>query len=178
MNIRKAHSEDVQAVVAIYDEIHTEEEAGHMTTCWIRNVYPTMCTAGDALDRGDLFVMENDGGEIVGAAIINQTQVDVYADGCWQQDAPAEEVMVLHTLVISPKQAGKGFGKTFVHFYEQYALENGCRFLRMDTNVKNVHARKIYAKLGYREAGVVPCIFNGIEGVQLVLLEKTLSDRS
>ena len=60
----------------------------------------------------------------------------------------------------------------------QYALENGCRFLRMDTNVKNVHARKIYAKLGYREAGVVPCIFNGIEGVQLVLLEKTLSDRS
>ena len=110
----------------------------------------------------------------VGAAIINQTQVDVYADGCWQQDAPAEEVMVLHTLVISPKQAGKGFGKTFVHFYEQYALENGCRFLRMDTNVKNVHARKIYAKLGYREAGVVPCIFNGIEGVQLVLLEKKL----
>ena len=40
------------------------------------------------------------------------------------------------------------------------------------TNEKNKKARALYNKIGYREAGVVPCIFNGIEGVPLVCLEK------
>ena len=44
----------------------------------------------------------------------------------------------------------------------------------MDTNARNVRARAMYAKLGYVEADIVPCVFNGIEGVQLVCLEKTL----
>ena len=54
------------------------------------------------------------------------------------------------------------------------ARETGRPFLRMDTNVKNTAARRLYARLGYREAGAVSCCFNGIPGVQLVCLEKTL----
>ena len=77
-------------------------------------------------------------------------------------------------VVIDPDTAGKGFGKQFVAFYEDYARQNGCRCLRMDTNSRNARARAMYRMLGYREAGIVPCVFNGIEGVELVLLEKTL----
>lgn len=58
--------------------------------------------------------------------------------------------------------------------YEQYALDHGCPCLRMDTNARNTAARKLYARLGYWEAGIVPCNFNGIPGVQLVCLEKVL----
>ena len=53
------------------------------------------------------------------------------------------------------------------------ALGN-CPYLRMDTNAKNQAARKLYARLGYWEADIVPCVFNGIPGVQLVCLEKTV----
>ena len=80
--------------------------------------------------------------------------------------------MVLHTLVISTSHSGKGYGKAFVAFYEPYAKEQGCPFLRMDTNAKNHAARSLYQKLGYKEIGIVPCNFNGIEGISLVLLEK------
>ena len=59
-------------------------------------------------------------------------------------------------------------------YYEDYARAKGCRVLRMDTNARNKRARAMYAGLGYREAGIVPTTFNGIEGVQLVLLEKAL----
>ena len=76
----------------------------------------------------------------------------------------------------APDAAGRGFGKQFVAFYEDYAIQNGCKVLRMDTNSRNLRARAMYGRLGYREAGIVPCVFNGIAGVALVLLEKMLNN--
>jgi len=173
MIFRKAAAEDIPAIAKIYEDIHTEEESGRTSIGWIREVYPTKKTAEASLLRGDLFVAE-DNGIIVGAAIINQLQVDVYEGAGWKFPAEDSEVMVLHTLVISPGVFGKGYGKAFVKFYEDYALSQNCPYLRMDTNARNTRARAMYGKLGYREIGIVPCIFNGIEGVQLVLLEKKL----
>lgn len=172
MIIRKAEEADIPAVAAIYEDIHTLEEAGETSIGWIRNVYPTEQTARKALERGDLFVLEDE--EIVGSAIINRIQVDVYAGAPWKYPANEEQVMVLHTLVISPKTARKGYGSRFVQFYEQYAREHNSPFLRMDTNARNLRARTMYRKLGYEEIAIVPCVFNGIDGVQLVLLEKRL----
>ena len=50
----------------------------------------------------------------------------------------------------------------------------GCLALRMDTNMRNVAAREMYAKMGFEEAGEVACSFNGIPGVTLMCLEKYL----
>ena len=38
----------------------------------------------------------------------------------------------------------------------------------------NMTARAMYKKLGYKEIGIVPTVFNSIPDVQLVLLEKYL----
>ncbi|MBQ8620177.1 MAG: GNAT family N-acetyltransferase [Clostridia bacterium] len=173
MTIRKAIPSDVSAVAAIYDAIHTAEEAGETTIGWVRGVYPTEKTADAALARGDLFVLEDDG-RIAGAAIINQSQCDGYETASWQYPAEDCEIMVLHTLVIHPAAARRGYGKAFVSFYEEYAREQGCRYLRMDTNERNARARAMYKKLGYREIGIIPTVFNGIAGVNLVLLEKAV----
>lgn len=170
---RKATPNDIDAIAAIYSQIHTAEEAGRATTGWQRAIYPTRKTAESAVAIGDMFVAELDG-RIVAAARINREQVDVYADVPWKYDAADDEVMVLHTLVVSPSVKGRGIGSAFVGFYEQYALENGCPVLRMDTNERNTAARALYKKLGYREAGIMPCVFNGIPGVGLVCLEKRL----
>lgn len=173
MTIRKAISSDVPCVSAIYDTIHTGEEAGLTTIGWVRGVYPTEKTAWAALERDDLFVLEENG-QILGAAIINQSQCDGYESAAWENPAQESEIMVLHTLVIAPDAARRGYGRMFVGFYEKYARQNGCRFLRMDTNVRNIRARAMYEKLGYKEIGVIPTAFNGIAGVNLVLLEKAL----
>lgn len=170
---RKATPNDIDAIAAIYGEIHTEEEAGRTTTGWQRAIYPTRKTAEDSVALGDMFVAEQDG-TVVAAARINREQVDVYAHVPWEHAAPDDEVMVLHTLVVSPTVKGRGLGSAFVAFYEQHAREKGCSVLRMDTNERNLAARALYKKLGYREAGVMPCVFNGIPGVGLVCLEKKL----
>ena len=169
--IRKAEYRDLDAVEGIYDELHQAEEEGRAVIGWLRNVYPVRSVAEKALERGDLFVLE-DGGSIAGAAIINRVQVDSYMGAPWEHDVPDDSVCVLHTLVISPRSAGQGLGRSFVDFYEAYAREQGCPELRIDTNARNAAARAMYRKLGYKEIAVVPTVFNGIPGVDLVLLEK------
>ena len=173
MVIRKATQNDIDAVEKLYDAIHTAEENGKQTIGWIRGIYPVRKTAEVALERNDLFVLE-DAGEIRGTGILNKIQVDSYAEGSWEHIAPDEQVCVLHTLVIDPDSAGKGYGRAFIEYYEAYALKIGCTELRIDTNARNTVARAMYKKHGYTEIGIVPTVFNGMEGVQLVLLEKYL----
>lgn len=172
--IRKANRGDISAVVDIYHQILDKEAAGECCTGWIRGVYPTESTALQALMREELFVevIEN---QVVAAARINGEQGPEYAECPWTFQAPDNEIMVLHTLVVSPSASGRGHGREFVHFYEEYAQKQGCTCLRMDTNKINTPARRLYKSLGYREAGIVPCCFHGIPNVQLICLEKKLS---
>ena len=171
--IRKATSGDAARITALYEAVHDGEEAGDITTGWKRGVYPTEATVHAALARGDLFV-ETDGGETVAVGVINRIPVPEYDDCPWQFAAAPEEIMVLHTLAVDPAVRGRGYARAFVRFYEEYAAAHGCRCLRMDTQVINTAARRLYASLGYCEAGVVGCVFNGIPDEKLVCLEKQL----
>lgn len=123
--------------------------------------------------RGDLYVCESEG-RVAASGILNQRQVDVYTEGRWAYAAEDRDVFVLHTLTVDPDLSGRGIGCAFVQFYEDTARALGCTVLRMDTNEKNAAARRLYARLGYREADIVPCAFNSIPNVRLVLLEKKL----
>jgi len=169
--IRKAVEGDIPAVAAIYEAIHGEEAAGRATTGWLPGIYPVRATAEEALRKDELYVLE-EAGAVLAAAKINREQVDVYADVPWLYAAAEDEVLVLHTLVVHPACKGRGLGSRFVAFYEELAREMGCPVLRMDTNERNLAARALYKKLGYREAGIMPCVFNGIPDVGLVCLEK------
>jgi GNAT superfamily N-acetyltransferase len=171
-----ATPDDIDAIEDLYDEIHDAEEAGSATVGWIRGVYPTRATALDALARGDLYVERDELGSIIASAIINSIQVPAYTLAAWRHQVADNEVLVLHTLVVSPSRARHGFGRAFVEFYEKTAAQLGCPELRIDTNARNSRARAMYASLGYKEVGIVPCTFNGIPDVQLVCLEKWLGE--
>ena len=173
MTFRIATMGDLDRIEEIYSRIHDEEEAGRATIGWIRAIYPTRATAEIAIRRGTMYVEEIDG-RVVAAAKIDQEQVPEYADAAWTADAPEDRVLVLHALVVDPAESGRGHATAFVRFYEDFAKKRGFPFLRMDTNERNTAARTLYRKLGYREIGIVSCVFNGIPGVRLVCLEKTL----
>ncbi len=172
--IRLATAADIDAVEAIYDEIHDAEESGAATIGWVRDVYPVRATAEAALGRGDLYVEEDASGNVAATAIINGTQVHEYADASWRHEAADDEVLVLHTLVVSPSHPRQGLGRAFIGFYEDLARQLGRPELRIDTNERNARARAMYAGMGYEEVSIVPCDFNGIPSIQLVCLEKWL----
>lgn len=172
---RTACEKDIECIAEIYDKIHTEEEQGRFTIGWKRGIYPIKDTALAALEQSELFVYEEEGC-ILGSAIINHTQNDVYSKGHWRYHAEGNRIMVLHTLAVNPEEGRKGVGGRFINFYESLAREKHCQVLRLDTSKTNSLARRMYAKHGYTEAGIVPCEFNGIGNVELVLLEKSLKE--
>ncbi len=53
----------------------------------------------------------------------------------------------------------------------KYAVEALSPYLCMDTNETNLRARAMCKSLEYKEIGMVPCKFNGIDSVNLVLLK-------
>lgn len=170
---RKAVPSDAAAIAAIYERIHDGEEAGRSSIGWRRGVYPTLATAERAIAEREMYVSEHEG-VLYAAGRINQKQEEVYYAVPWLYPAEDRDVLVLHTLVVDPPYAGKGEGSGFVAFYEAMARSMGCKVLRMDTNARNEKARRLYKRLGYREAGIMPCVFNGIPGVGLVCLEKKI----
>ena len=173
--IRKATREDLPRVIEIYEDVHTMEEMGDLVVGWQRDVYPTRWTAEDALIREDLYVLESPEGEIVATAIINNKQVaGIYDKAEWKYDAEDGEVLVIHTLAVSPNHMRKGYAAEFLRYYEAMATIGNCKALRLDTSARNRLARRIYESYGYREAAVMQSEFNGLEGVNIVLLEKKL----
>lgn len=169
--IHKATANDLEAVECLYGKMHDAKEAGLICTNWKRGVYPSRATALSALEQNSLFVME-EGGSLIGSAIINREQRDIYAGAAWEHIVPDNLVCVLHTMMILPEESGKGHGREFLAFYEQYAREHGCSELRVDTSEINLPARSMYAKHGYKEIGVAPADLNGIPDIRLVMLEK------
>ena len=170
---RKAVQGDLDAIVEIYSRTHDAEEAGLTTIGWKRKIYPTRETAQAALERDDMYVCEIDG-RVVATALINQLQVDVYEDAPWKFEAPNDKVLVIHTLCMEPTIKHQGIGREFIEYYENIARKMGCEVVRLDTNYANKVAQSFYKNLGYRHVDTVPTVFNGIEGVKLVLLEKKL----
>ena len=113
-------------------------------------------------------------GEIAATCRINAEQGEEYLGGDWSEDVPPEQVLVLHTMVVLPEYQGRGIAQFIVGEYAGMALQQGCTWLRLDTNRINTPARSLYRKLGFREAGEVLCTFNGLRHIHLVLLEKRL----
>ena len=61
----------------------------------------------------------------------------------------------LHRLAIHPDYQGQGLAKYFIDYVENYAKENGCLSVRLDTFSLNKKNNYLYSKLGYKKLGKI-----------------------
>ena len=60
------------------------------------------------------------------------------------------KVLWLEELYIEPDCRGRGLGKEFFAAAERYAAEHGFARIRLEVEPRNVRARSLYERLGYR----------------------------
>ena len=117
--IRLAAPGDAAAVAESYEELLLHEEREGGSSHWRRGVYPTPATAGRAQAAGWLYVLEEDG-RLQGSVILNSHQAKEYRSIPWLYPAADSEVLVVHTLCVPPRCAGRGVGTRLVsahHFH-------------------------------------------------------------
>lgn len=170
--IRKATDRDMDQVEAIYEEILDYEEANVSYTNWQKGLYPTKADGKKALIEGTLFVGENEKGRIYGCVILNHIQPKEYGVIPWRVQAMRDEVLVIHTLCIRPDCGGRGYGKEFVAFSEDYARKSNCKTIRLDTYEGNKPAIYLYSRMGYHLAGTSLFHFQDVIWETLVCMEK------
>ena len=171
--IRQAVAGDLDQVARIYDEILDHEAATVSYTNWQKGKYPCRATAEAALDRGWLYVLEEEG-QVAATAILNQEQLPEYRALPWSIPAGDEQVFVIHTLCVPPSRSGRGLARTFVAFAEALGREKGCAVMRLDTYEGNQPALAMYPRLGYRTVGKTLFHFQNLIWENLVCFEKQL----
>ena len=168
--IRKATERDLDAVAKGYEELFDYEDQNGTSTNWVRGVYPTRETARKAMENGTFYVSEEDG-LICAHMNLNDDQPPHYAEISWKTPAERHEVRVIHTLCVPPSQKGRGQATKMVHFAIDEAKKQGCKALRIDTEIGNLPAQALYAKLGFETVGKKKVLHEGVLERELVFLE-------
>lgn len=104
---RKGTKDDIPQIAQIYDHIlngrgerQNSYRLGARNLPYSSNPRKKLCTQASCL------WWKNEG-VVQAAARINRVQVPEYANADWEySDAPEDQIMVLHTLVVEPKSGG------------------------------------------------------------------------
>lgn len=169
--IRPAQAHEVEAVAQGYERLFDREEQTGSATNWRRGVYPTRATAQNAFEKGWLYVLLDDAGCVCASMILNHEQPQDYARLDWRFPAGAEETLVLHTLCVDPAQTGRGYGSRMVRFLLEHARRTGMRAVRLDTYEGNAPAAGLYRRLGFRYAGSLEMLHEGVIPETLICFE-------
>lgn len=75
----------------------------------------------------------------------------------------------IYSVVVAPDARGLGIGQRLVEALQALALAEGCDRVTLEVRADNAAARALYAKLGYREAALLPGYYeDGSDGLRLV----------
>lgn len=150
--IREATDKDLDFVEEGYHEHFINEQEHGAYTVFKEGVYPTRGDAEKALQNRALYVYEENG-IVAGSMILNGQQPEEYKKIDWPSQAAAENVLVIHLLMVRPCMAGKGIGTALVNHAEKVAKQRSCEVVRLDTGGQNTPAASLYKKLGFQLIG-------------------------
>jgi GNAT superfamily N-acetyltransferase len=131
MNIREIASEDLEAVVYLFEQL------GYVTRHdQIQKQLSELHQSG----AGQAFVAE-DGGMIIGVAIVHLLR-PLHVDAPWA---------LLSALIVDEKHRSSGVGVRLLTAAEGFAMEHGCSQLELSSSSARTRAHMFYERNGYQE---------------------------
>lgn len=149
VKLRKATMDDLSSVVRICNVVVPLLNAENNYQ-W-NNTYPLSADFEKDIANEVLWVAVVNG-EVAGFAALTSDQSEEYAEVGWDLNEPA---IVPHRVAVDPAFRGKSIALQFMLTAEDLAREAGYKYVRIDTNVKNVPMQNLFSKLNYEFAGEI-----------------------
>lgn len=150
MKIEKGQLYELETLFQIY--LNAKYDLDHKGIYQWSDNYPTISLIESDLRKESLYTIKNDN-LIMGAIVLNEEQDIAYKSINWEFDD--SKVLVIHRLVIDPKNQGKGYAIQLMDFAENFAKENGYSSIRLDTYSQNERSISFYKKRNYFIRGEV-----------------------
>lgn len=125
----------------------------HMDTCarWVYGKHPTDAMLRNYIERGALYLGEQDG--ILVSAVAVTPQASDYHDTPWALPLADDEASVVHLLCVAPDEQEKGIGRETMRQVIACSRAAGKRAVRLDALTSNTPAHRLYESLGFRQRG-------------------------
>ena len=150
LEFRRAGTDDLDALVALYGAAAQDMREKGIDQ-W-DEYYPDREILAEDVESGDMTLGFLDG-QLACAWVVNREYDPEYELGAW--DHTEGDFCVLHRLCVNPAMQGRGLARQAMARMEKNALEQGFDSVRLDVFSQNLHAQRLYEKLGYRRTGEV-----------------------
>jgi GNAT superfamily N-acetyltransferase len=114
-------------------------------------IYPNADTVLADIRAQTLYVASLDAAALVGVFTLDTTEDPRWSVAEWTiRGVP---LGVVHRLMVDPPYQGRGVARTLMAIAESHARSLGLGAIRLDCYSENPQALRLYAGLGYRDAG-------------------------
>ena len=150
LEFRRAGTDDLDALVALYGAAAQD--------MWEKGIdqwdeyYPDREILAEDVESGDMTLGLLDG-RLACAWVVNREYEPEYELGAWEHTEG--DFCVLHRLCVNPQLQGRGLARQAMARMEKNARDQGFDSVRLDVFSQNLHAQRLYERLGYRRTGEV-----------------------
>ena len=137
MDIKKAVSQDLDAVAELYGAVCDYLADKPFNPNWRRDVFPSREDAEQYLAAGGLYTAR-DGGELVGSIALTPE---------------ADHILFIQEVTVHPDRLRQGIGASMLGFAAKEAAARGAKALRLYVCEGNIPAIRAYEKNGFVRVG-------------------------
>ncbi|QXP80519.1 MULTISPECIES: GNAT family N-acetyltransferase [Winogradskyella] len=110
--------------------------------------YPNAAAFAKDVEREELYVLKINN-NILGCIVISKLMDSEYVPVKWLTNNVHN--VYIHRLAVHPKHQGLGYAQNLMDFAEEFATENNCSSIRLDTFSQNKRNQKFYELRGYKK---------------------------
>lgn len=168
MKVRHLEKDDLETIMEIIK--YTVQEMNKNNNFQWDETYPNREVFLNDIKERTLYGVITEEGNLVGLGALNFESPEEYNALNWES---TNEDYVIHRLAVDVNYRGCGIGEFLIKDFEKKVLERGKKYVRIDTNYKNLKAQSLFEKMGYKKSGKMQ--LHGIKE-EFICYEKRLSD--
>ncbi|MBN1214036.1 MAG: GNAT family N-acetyltransferase [Candidatus Lokiarchaeota archaeon] len=172
LEFRLAKKRDLEIILSLYNRTKNDLLKNNILQwgTW-GDGYPNRDFIKDRIRKKELFVLTYYD-KIIGSVSLNQEQSIEWNIISWEGDI--ESSLLIHAMIIDPTQQGNGYGSKLLEYCENYAKNQGLKYIRLDAFTKNKISNKLYLTRDYKNLGTVIFRFKPENNQEYYCYEKEL----